>query len=87
MYLTQAKKFVYTLLAIIFITIFILVLTNIYRLDVFLVSLSIEFLVVTEMTKPFTFNAIWRKNIAFFVIIVCIILAILVIQRSGQYVT
>jgi len=63
MILTQTQRFVYGLLALTFVTIALLVLLNVYALEIFLVLIIIEFLVLAELTKPSMINMAWRKNI------------------------
>ncbi len=85
MHFTEGQKFVYALTGAIFFTIVLLMLTNTYALEVFLVILAVEFLIVSEVTKPFGFNASWRKNIAFFTGILLVVLAVIIFQRAKYY--
>ncbi len=85
MHFTEGQKFVYALMGAIFFTIALLVLTNTYALDIFLVLLIIEFLIVSEVTKPFGLNASWRKNIAFFAGVLLVVLAVIVYQRAKYF--
>jgi hypothetical protein len=82
MIITETQRFVYELLALTFVTIVILVLLNVYALEIFLIIIIIEFLVLVELTKPSVINLAWRRNIAIFVIICVIVFAILVYQRT-----
>ncbi|MGP8012586.1 MAG: hypothetical protein ACLPI9_08965 [Halobacteriota archaeon] len=82
MIITETQRFVYTLLALTFATIALLVLLNVYALEIFLILLIIEFLVLVELTKPSAINVAWRKNIAIFVVICVIVFAIILYQRS-----
>ena len=82
MIITETQRFVYSLLALTFGTIIILVLLNVYALEIFLVLLIIEFLVLVELTKPSVINAAWRKNIVIFIVICVIVFAIILYQRT-----
>ena len=82
MIITETQRFVYTLLALTFATFALLVLLNVYALEIFLILLIIEFLVLVELTKPSAINVAWRKNIAIFVVICVIVFAIILYQRS-----
>ena len=81
MIVTQVQRFVYSLIALIFTTIFLLVLINLYSVDIFLVLLIIEFLIMVELTEPFHFKAKWRRNIIFFILVCIIIISIIVYQH------
>ena len=81
MIVTQVQRFVYSLIALIFITIFLLVLLNIYSIEIFFVLLIIEFLFVVELTEPFHFKAAWRRNIIFVIIFCIIVFSLIVYQR------
>ena len=82
MIITETQRFVYSLLALTFVTIAVLVLLNVYALEIFLVLIIIEFLVLVELTKPSMINMAWRKNIAVFVIICVIVFAFILYQRT-----
>ena len=82
MIITEAQRFVYSLLALTFVTIALLVLLNVYALDVFLTLIIIEFLVLIELTKPSMINLAWRKNIAVFIVVCVIVFAIILYQRT-----
>ncbi len=82
MIITETQRFVYSLLALTFVTIAILVLLNVYALEIFLVLIIIEFLVLVELTKPSMINMAWRKNITVFVVICVIVFAIILYQRT-----
>jgi len=84
MVITETQRFVYSLLALTFITIAILVLLNVYALEIFLVLIIIEFLVLVELTKPSMINLSWRKNITIFVVICVIVFAIILYQRTAS---
>ena len=83
MIFTETQRFVFSLLALTFGTIMILVLLNVYALEIFLVLLIIEFLVLVELTKPSMINMAWRKNITVFVVICVIVFAIILYQRTA----
>ena len=83
MIITETQRFVYSLLALTFVTIALLVLLNVYALEIFLVLIIIEFLVLVEFTKPSMINMAWRKNIAVFVVICVIVFAIILYQRTA----
>ena len=83
MIITETQRFVYSLLALTFGTIIILVLLNVYALEIFLVLLIIEFLVLVELTKPSVINAAWRKNIVVFIVLCVIVFAIILYQRTA----
>jgi hypothetical protein len=82
MIITETQRFVYSLLALTFVTIAILTLLNVYALEIFLVLIIIEFLVLVELTKPSKITMAWRKNIAIFVVICVIVFAIILYQRT-----
>ena len=84
MIITETQRFVYSLLAMTFVTILILVLLNVYALEIFLVLIIIEFLVLVELTKPSMINMVWRKNITVFIIICIIVFAIILYQRTAS---
>jgi hypothetical protein len=83
MILTETQRFVYSLLALTFVTIFILVLLNVYVLGIFLILIIIEFLALVELTKPSAINMAWRKNIIIFVVICVIVFAIILYQGTA----
>gem|GEM_PF-292839 len=82
MIITETQRFVYSLLALTFVTIAILVLFNVYALEIFLVLIIIEFLALVELTKPSAINMAWRKNITIFVVICVIVFAIILYQST-----
>jgi hypothetical protein len=84
MIITETQRFVYSLLALTFVTIALLVLLNVYALEIFLVLIIIEFLVLIELTKPSMINMAWRKNITVFIIICIIVFAIILYQRTAS---
>jgi hypothetical protein len=83
MIITETQRFVYSLLALTFATIAVLVLLNVYALEIFLMLIIIEFLVLVELTKPSMIIMAWRKNIAIFVVICLIVFAIILYQRTA----
>ena len=83
MIITETQRFVYSLLALTFVTIVLLVLLNVYALEIFLVLIIIEFLVLIELTKPSMINMASRKNITVFVVICVIVFAIILYQRTA----
>jgi len=83
MIITETQRFVYSLLALTFGTIMILVLLNVYALEIFLVLVIIEFLVLVELTKPSMINTAWRKNIVVFIVLCVIVFAIILYQRTA----
>lgn len=72
----------YSLLVLTFFTIAILVLLNVYALEIFFILIIIEFLLLVELTKPSVIDIAWRKNIAVFVVICVIVYAIILYQRT-----
>jgi len=84
MVITETQRFSYSLLALTFVTISVLVLLNVYALEIFLVLIIIEFLVLVELTKPSMINLSWRKNITIFVVICVIVFAIILYQRTAS---
>jgi hypothetical protein len=82
MIITETQRFVYSLLALTFVTIAILVLLNVYALEIFVILLIIEFLVLVELTKPSVINTAWRKNIVVFIVLCVIVFAIILYQRT-----
>jgi len=82
MIITETQRFVYSLLALTFITIAVLALLNVYVIEIFLMLIIIEFLVLVELTKPSMITMAWRKNIAIFVVICVIVFAIILYQRT-----
>ena len=84
MIITETQRFIYSLLALTFVTISVLVLLNVYALEIFLVLIIIEFLVLVELTKPSMINLSWRKNITIFVVICVIVFAIILYQRTAS---
>ena len=82
MIITETQRFVYSLLALTFVTIALLVLLNVYALEIFLILIIIEFLVLVELTKPSVITMAWRKNIAIFVVLCVIVFAIILYQRT-----
>ena len=83
MIITETQRFVYSLLALTFVTIALLVLLNVYALEIFLVLIIIEFLVLVELSKPSMINMAWRKNITVFVVICVIVFVIILYQRTA----
>jgi TctA family transporter len=81
MIITETQRFVYSLLALTFVTIVILVLFNVYALEIFLVLIIIEFLALVELTKPSVITMAWRKNIVIFVVI-CVIVFAIIYERT-----
>jgi len=84
MIITETQRFVYSLLALTFVTIALLVVLNVYALEIFLVLIIIEFLVLVELTKPSMINMAWRKNITVFIVICVIVFAIILYQRTAM---
>lgn len=82
MIITETQRFVYILLALTLGTITVLVLLNVYAVEIFLVLLIIEFLVLVELTKPSMINAAWRRNITVFIVLCVIVFAIILYQRT-----
>jgi len=82
MIITETQRFVYSLLALTFVTIGLLVLLNVYALEIFLVLIIIEFLVLVELTKPSVITMASRKNITIFVVVCAIVFAIILYQRA-----
>ncbi len=82
MIITETQRFIYSLVALTFATIFALVLLNVYALEIFLVLIVIEFLALVELTKPSVVNISWRKNITLFVVICIVLFAIILYQRT-----
>ena len=82
MIITETQRLVYSLLALTFVTIALLVLLNVYALEIFLILIIIEFLVLVELTKPSVITMAWRKNIAIFVVICVIVFAIILYQST-----
>jgi len=82
MVITETQRFVYTLLTLTFATIAILVLLNVYALEIFLILLIIEFLVLVQLTKPSVIDLAWRRNITVFVVICVIVFVIILYQRT-----
>jgi hypothetical protein len=82
MIITPVQRFVYALLVLTFATISVLVLLNIYELEIFLVLIIIEFLVLVELTKPPLLQIAWRRNITVFVIMCVIVFVVLLYQRT-----
>jgi len=85
MIITEAQRFVYALLALTFATITIMVLANVYALDVFLMLMIIEFLVLIELTKPPLLHVSWRKNATVFVVICIVVFSIILYQRVTTF--
>jgi len=83
MIITETQRFIYSLIALTFVTISVLVLLNVYALEIFVVLIIIEFLVLVELTKPSIINLSWRKNITIFVVICVIVFAIILYQRTA----
>jgi hypothetical protein len=83
MIITETQRFVYSLLALTFVTIALLVLLNVYALEIFLVLIIIEFLVLIELTKPSVINMAWRKNITVFVVVCVIVFAIILYETTA----
>jgi len=83
MVITETQRFIYSLIALTFVTISVLVLLNVYALEIFVVLIIIEFLVLVELTKPSIINLSWRKNITIFVVICVIVFAIILYQRTA----
>ena len=83
MIITETQRFVYSLLALTFATVAVLVLLNVYALEIFLMLIIIEFLVLVELTKPSVIIMAWRKNLAIFVVICVIVFAIILYQRTA----
>jgi hypothetical protein len=52
MILTETQRFVYSLLALTFVTIALLALLNVYSIEIFLILIIIEFLALVELKKP-----------------------------------
>jgi hypothetical protein len=84
MIITETQRFVYSLLALTFVTIALLAVLNVYSIEIFLVLIIIEFLVLVELTKPSVINLAWRRNIAIFVVICVIVFAIILYQRTAM---
>jgi hypothetical protein len=87
MNISEMQRFLCSVLALTFVTISVLVLLNVYALEIFLVLIIIEFLVLVEFTKPLMINLSWRKNITLFVIICVIVFAMIFYQRTAPILT
>ena len=87
MILTETQRFLYILLALTLGTITVLVLLNVYAVEIFLVLLIIEFLVLVELTKPPMITMAWRRNIPLFVVVCVIVFAIILYQRTVTILT
>jgi len=85
--ITETQRFVYSLLALTFVTIALLVLLNVFAVEVFLILIIIEFLVLVELTKPSAVKLAWRKNITIFIIICVIVFAFILYQRTVTILT
>ena len=83
MIITETQRFVYSLLALTFVTIAILVLLNVYALEIFLILIILEFLMLIELTKPSVIKMAWRKNITIVVVVCVIVFAIILYQRTA----
>jgi hypothetical protein len=83
MIITETQRFVYSLLALTFVTIALLVFLNVYALEIFLMLIIIEFLVLIELTKPSMITMASRKNITIFVIVCVVVFAIILYQRAA----
>ena len=83
MNISEMQRFLCSFLALTFVTISVLVLLNVYALEIFVVLIIIEFLVLVELTKPSIINLSWRKNITIFVVICVIVFAIILYQRTA----
>ncbi len=81
MEVTRAQRFAYILTIFVFSTTFVMVLLNIYALDVFFVLLVVEFFIAIELTRPLFLAAVWRKNLSFFILFCIIIFVIIVYFR------
>lgn len=79
--MTRAQRFVYSLTLLVFLTAFIMVLLNMYALDVFFVLLVLEFFVAIELTRPLFLAAAWRKNLRYFILFWIIVMIIIVYFR------
>ena len=82
MIITETQRFVYSLLALTFVTIAILIFFNVYALEIFLVLIFIEFFVLVELTDPPLFRAAWRKNITVFVVVCLIVFLVIAYQKA-----
>lgn len=71
MIITETQRFVYSLLALTFVTIALLVLLNVYALEIFLVLIIIEFLVLVELTKPSMITMAWRRTSPYLSLYTC----------------
>lgn len=78
---TEVLRFVLAFLLLTEITICVLVVLNVYALEVFLMLIMIESLLLVELTKPSVITISWRKNTSILVIICIIVFAIILYQR------
>lgn len=78
---TESQRFVYSLFALTSVTSAILVLLNVYVLEIFLLLIIIEFLVLVELEKPYMINMAWRKTITLLVGI-CVVVFAIIVYRS-----
>jgi hypothetical protein len=79
--LTQAQKFVYLLAGLSLGNIVVLILFNVYALNIFFILLYVEFFVLIEFTAPQHFKARWRNNLIFFILAGILIFSLFVYQQ------
>ncbi|MGB8371640.1 MAG: hypothetical protein WCE82_01735 [Halobacteriota archaeon] len=81
MTLSDAQRFIYCLFGLAYFTIFVLVLLNVYALEIFLVLSIAEFFAVVQLTEPSFFRAAWRKHMNVLAAIYLIIFFIVMYRR------
>jgi hypothetical protein len=81
MVITVTQQFAYVLLVMTFVTISVLVLLNVYSVEIFLVVIILEFLVLVELMAPSFVNVFWQKIVTLFVVICVIVFSIILYLR------
>lgn len=81
MTLSATRRFIYSLLAAWYITIFALTLLNLVIIDLFIVLAFLELLFITQLTKPFHYKTSWRRHLTFFISICLVGVVIIIFQH------
>jgi len=79
--MTETQRFALVLLVLTFATLCILVLLNVYALELFVVLTIIEFLMLVEFTRP----PFGRKNTAVLVVICIAVFSFILYKRTVPF--
>lgn len=81
MHISEAQRFVYRSLLLLFATLVAFAVINLYAVDLFIMVLGVEFLALFEVTEASHFAPSWRKNIKFFIMLWVVVLVVIIFEK------